>query len=193
MLTVLARNWWVLALRGLAAVLFGLMAFLWPGITLTALVLLFGAFALLDGTLAIVSAVTGSEAGARWWALLVEGIVGILAAVATAFWPDITALALVYLIAAWAMITGVMEVVAAIRLRQEIEGEWLLALSGIASVVFGLYAAIFPGAGALALVWVIGAYALVWGVVLIALAFRLRRHGATRRDKADRSTEATMR
>ena len=174
MLHVLARNWWVLVLRGVAAVLFGLAAFVWPAITLTALVLLFGAYAFVDGIFAVVAAVSGPVRQARWWVLLLEGIAGILAGVLTFIWPGITALVLLYLIAAWALITGILEIVAAVRLRQEIEGEWLLALSGIVSVLFGLYIAALPGAGALAVVWIIGAYALVFGVLLLALGLRLR-------------------
>jgi uncharacterized membrane protein HdeD (DUF308 family) len=174
MLRVLARNWWALVLRGLFAVLFGLAAFFWPGITLAALVLLFGAYALADGIFAIVAAITGADRRTRWWALLLEGIAGILAATATVFWPGLTALALLYLIAAWAIVTGIFEIVAAVRLRREIEGEWLLGLSGLASVLFGLYVAAFPGPGALAVVWIIGAYALFAGILLIALGLRLR-------------------
>src|SRR5215216_2831266 len=123
MLSVLARNWWALVLRGVFAVLFGLAAFFWPAITLAALVLLFGAYALADGLFAVVAAITGADRQTRWWALLLEGIAGILAATATVLWPGLTALALLYLIAAWAILTGVLEIVAAVRLRREIEGE----------------------------------------------------------------------
>jgi uncharacterized membrane protein HdeD (DUF308 family) len=188
MLRVLARNWWALVLRGLFAVLFGLAAFFWPGITLAALVLLFGAYALADGIFAIVAAITGADRQTRWWALLLEGIAGILAATATVVWPGLTALALLYLIAAWAIVTGIFEIVAAVRLRREIEGEWLLGLSGMASVRFGLYVAAFPGPGALAVVWIIGAYALVAGILLIALGLRLRgrdERSAVRLDPAE--------
>jgi uncharacterized membrane protein HdeD (DUF308 family) len=179
MLLVLARNWWMLALRGLVAVLFGLVAIVWPGLTLTALVLLFGAYALVDGVFAVVSALRTASRQSRWWMLLIEGVIGIVIGVVTFLWPDITALALLYLIAAWAIVTGVFEILAAIRLRREITGEWLLALSGIASVLFGLLLVILPGAGALAVVWLIGIYALIFGVLLIVLAFRLRSWGRT--------------
>src|SRR5262249_13320305 len=138
----MTRYWWVLALRGVVAVLFGLLAFVWPGVTLAALVLLFGAYALLDGVAALVHAVAGG-AGMRW-PLALEGLVGVLAGIATLVWPGITALALLYLIAVWAIVTGVLEVVSAIRLRQVIDNEWLLGLSGLASVVFGVLLVVWP-------------------------------------------------
>jgi uncharacterized membrane protein HdeD (DUF308 family) len=182
----LAGNWWALALRGLFGVLFGVAAFAWPGITLGALVLLYGAYAFADGVFALASALAGRTERLPWWALLLEGLVGIGVGVVTVFWPGITALALLYLIAAWAVVTGVFEIAAAIRLRREIRGEWLLALGGTLSVLFGLALVINPGAGALAMVWLIGAYALAFGVLLIALAFRLRRlvHRASTRAAA---------
>ncbi|MBV8678596.1 MAG: HdeD family acid-resistance protein [Planctomycetaceae bacterium] len=174
MVIVLARNWWALVLRGLFAVLFGIIALAWPGITLGALVLLYGAYALADGVFAIASVMAGRTWGRPWWSLLVEGLVGIAVGIMTFAWPGITALVLLYLIAAWAFVTGIFEIVAAIRLREEIRGEWLLALSGILSVLFGVALVIWPGAGALALIWVIGAYAIAFGVLMIALGFRLR-------------------
>jgi uncharacterized membrane protein HdeD (DUF308 family) len=193
MLRVLARNWWALVLRGLFAVLFGLAAFFWPGITLAALVLLFGAYSLADGIFAIVAALSGADRQTRWWVLLLEGIAGILASAATVFWPGLTALALVYLIAAWALVTGILEIVAAVRLRREIEGEWLLGLSGLASVLFGLYVAVFPGPGALAVVWIIGAYALFAGILLIALGLRLRGRDEPAAVRVGRSEQAGLR
>ena len=170
----LAGKWWALLLRGVLAVLFGLVALFLPGLTLWALVLLFGAYALVDGIFAIVSAVRAAERHMRWWPLLVEGVAGIVIGVLTFVWPGLTALALLYFIASWAIVTGVFEILAAIRLRREIRGEWLLALTGVLSVVFGLLLFIFPGAGALTVVWLIGVYALVFGVVLVGLALRLR-------------------
>jgi uncharacterized membrane protein HdeD (DUF308 family) len=175
MVIVLARNWWALALRGLFGILFGITAFAWPGITLVSLVLLFGAYSLVDGVFNVIAAVRGgTRGGVPWWALLVQGLAGIAVGIMTFAWPGITALALLYLIAAWAVVTGVFEVVAAIRLRKEIRGEWLLALSGILSVLFGLSLVAWPVAGALAVVWLIGAYAFASGVLLLILAFRLR-------------------
>lgn len=182
MAAILARNWWALFLRGLAALLFGILAFVWPGPTLAVLVLLFGAYTLVDGILSIVAAVKAPQGYERWWVLLVEGIVGVIVGVLTFFWPAITALALLYFIAAWAIITGVLEIVAAIRLRKSISNEWLLVLSGILSILFGLALMLMPVAGALAVVWLIGIYAVIFGLLLLALAFRLRRWVATAAD-----------
>lgn len=172
-LGIIAGNWWMLALRGLAAVLFAIAAFAWPGLTLFALVILFGAFALVDGIVTSVAALRS-----RWWGLLVVGLVGIAAGVATLFWPGVTALALLGVIAAWSIVRGIFEIVAAIRLRKEMTNERLLILSGVISIAFGALIALFPGAGALSVVWVIGAYSLIVGVLLLVLAFRLR--GAAR-------------
>jgi uncharacterized membrane protein HdeD (DUF308 family) len=165
----------MLALRGLAAIVFGVLAFVWPDITLFALVLLFGAYMLVDGIFAIVAAVRAAGREARWWLLLIEGVLGVLAGLVAAFWPGLTALALLYFIAAWAIVSGILEVIGAIRLRREIEGEWALGLSGALSVLFGILLVVIPApAGLLSLVWLIGAYALVFGVLLLVLAFRLR-------------------
>ena len=176
MLDALTRRWWVVALRGVAAVIFGILALVWPAITLGALVLLFGAYALVDGVCALWTAATGGPAasGRRPW-LVLEGVVGVAAGVVTVVWPGITALALLAVIAAWAFVTGVLEIVAAVRLRREIEGEWLMVLSGVLSVVFGILLIINPAAGALAVTWLIGAYAIVFGAVLLGLAMRLYR------------------
>jgi uncharacterized membrane protein HdeD (DUF308 family) len=176
-LEALSRNWWMLALRGLCAVVFGILAFAKPGITLSALVLVFGAYALVDGILAIVAAIS-RRGGAPWWALVLEGVAGIGAAAFAFLTPGITALALLFLIASWAIITGVLEVVAAIALRKQLRGEWLLVLSGLASILFGVLLVARPGAGALAVLWLIGGYAIVFGVLLIALGFRLKGLGS---------------
>jgi uncharacterized membrane protein HdeD (DUF308 family) len=172
----LVQNWWAIALRGALGVLFGIITFIAPGISLTALVLLFGAYAFVDGIFALVAAVR-RHGGKRWWLLLLQGIAGIGAGLITLFWPAITALALLAVVAAWALVTGGFEIAAAIRLRKAITGEWLLALSGIASVVLGVLLMLFPGPGTLALVLWIGAYAFVSGVLLIALGIRLRSWG----------------
>jgi uncharacterized membrane protein HdeD (DUF308 family) len=170
----LARNWWSLVIRGLVAIALGIVTFAWPGITVAALVLVFGAYALVDGVISIVGAWKAARAHERWGALIFEGIAGIAAAVVTAIIPGLTAIALVYLIAAWALITGALEIVAAIRLRQYIAHEWLLTLSGVASLLFGILAILLPLAGAVAIALGIGIYALVFGVLLIGLGFRLR-------------------
>jgi uncharacterized membrane protein HdeD (DUF308 family) len=176
MIGVLARNWWALALRGLFAILFGLLAFALPGLTLAALVILFGAYSLVDGIFALITAVRAAEAHERWWLFVLEGLAGVAAGVITFMWPGITALVLLFLIAWWAVITGAFEIAAAIRLRREITGEWALALGGVASVIFGLLLLFRPGVGALAVIWLIGTYALIFGLLLLMLAFRLRAH-----------------
>jgi uncharacterized membrane protein HdeD (DUF308 family) len=172
---MLAGNWWALLVRGLAAVLFGLAALFWPGLTLLVLITFFGAYALVDGIFALVAGLRGSEARRRWL-LLAEGVLGVLAGLITFFWPGITALVLLYIIAFWAIFTGILEVMIAISLRREIENEWLMALSGVLSILFGLALAVLPGVGLLSLVWLMGIYALVFGIALVVLGFRVRGH-----------------
>jgi uncharacterized membrane protein HdeD (DUF308 family) len=174
MKTMLARNWWVLALRGVLAIIFGVLAFLWPGLTLITLVLLFGAYALVDGVFAVIAGIASYGRSQRWWGTLLVGIAGIVLGILTMLWPGTTALVLLYFIAAWAIVTGAFQVVAAIQLRREITNEWALIIGGILSILFGVLLVIFPGAGALSLTWMIGAYAVLFGILLIALALRLR-------------------
>jgi len=188
----LARNWWVVVLRGVAGILFGLMTFFAPGISLAVLVLFFGAYALVDGILALVSVVWDRGARDHWWLFVFEGIAGIATGVTTVLWPGITAIVLLYLIAAWALVTGAFEIAAAIRLRKVIDGEWLLVLSGILSVGLGILLMLFPGAGALALVLWIGAYAFVFGTLLLILGFRLLSWGKSHRVPAARGPAATV-
>jgi uncharacterized membrane protein HdeD (DUF308 family) len=164
----------MVALRGLAAVVFGVLAFVWPQAATTAIVLLFGAYALVEGILAVALAVANVVGERRWWVLL-EGITSIVIAAITLLWPGITALALVYLVATWAIVTGILQILAAIELRREIANEWLLILSGIASVVFGVVIIMFPGAGALSILWMVAAYAIVFGALLMALGFKVRK------------------
>jgi uncharacterized membrane protein HdeD (DUF308 family) len=173
MADMLARNWWSLALRGVLAILFGIVAWVWPEITLTSLVLLFGAYLLVDGVVNIVAAVRGRTAEPRWFPV-VMGIAEIIIGLVTLLWPGVTAIALVYLIAAWAVTMGAFAIFAAIALRRDIHGEWVLAVSGILSILFGLIIGILPGAGAIALIWLIGTFAIVDGILLLILAFRLR-------------------
>lgn len=156
MLDMLIRHWWALALRGVLAILFGIMAIVWPGLTLATLILLFGAYALVDGVFAVVNGISSYGERKRWWVTVLEGIAGIVVGIVTFLWPDLTALTLLTIIGVWAIFTGVMEIVGAIQLRKVIEGEWLYILSGIASVIFGVLVILFPGAGALSLTWLIG-------------------------------------
>jgi uncharacterized membrane protein HdeD (DUF308 family) len=174
----LARNWWALALRGVLAVVFGLIALLAPGLTLVALVILFGAYALVDGLFAVAAAVRAAEAHQRWGWLLVEGLAGILAGIITFVVPGITAVVLLYVIAFWALVTGVLELIAGVQLRGHLGREWLLLLGGVASIVFGILLIVHPLAGALAVLWLIGVYAIVFGLLVLWLAFRLRKHAA---------------
>ena len=178
MLEYLSRQWWSVALRGVLAVVFGVIAWIWPDITLRALVLLYGFYALVDGLLALAALLVGGRlvSDRRGW-LIVEGVAGIAAGVIAFLWPEITALVLLYLIAAWAIATGVLEVAVAVWLRRELRGEWLLALGGIVSVVFGVFLIVRPGEGATAVVWLIGLFAIVFGVALIGLGLRRRRLG----------------
>jgi uncharacterized membrane protein HdeD (DUF308 family) len=174
-LHALAKNWWLLLLRGIAAIVFGVLAFAWPGLTLLTLILLYGAFALTDGVIAIIAAIKGGAPTARWW-LAIAGILGIAVGVFTFMLPGMTALILLFTMAGWAVAIGVLQIIGAIRLRKEIDNEWLLILSGVLSVLFGLGVMLYPGAGALALVWVIGSYAIIAGILYIGLAIRLKKH-----------------
>jgi uncharacterized membrane protein HdeD (DUF308 family) len=175
MAVVLSTNWWALALRGLVAILFAVFTFVWPGITLGVLVLVFGVYAFLDGVFAIIAAVRAVRGHRRWGALLLEGIVGILAGLCAWLIPGVTLAVLIFLVAAWAIITGVLELAAAVRLRRNIPQEWLLILMGVVSILFGVLLYFAPLAGALVIVWWLGAYALIFGILLLALAFRLRK------------------
>lgn len=174
MATLLARNWWTLALRGILALVFGLAVFVWPTITLRVLVRLFAVFAFVGGIFALSAALRDRRTNTPWWVLLLEGIFGIIAGLLVFFWPAITGLILLYLIAAWALVSGVFELILAIQLRKQIENEWLLAAAGLASLLLGLFLAIWPVTSVLAILWLIGAYAIIFGVILLILAFRLR-------------------
>lgn len=192
LLMIASENWWALLIRGIAAVLFAILAFVWPGLTVAALVLLWGAYAIVDGIFAIVWG-----ARSRWWSLLLLGILGVAAGLTALFMPGMTALILLMFIAAWAVVRGILEIAAAIRLRREITGEWLLILSGLLSVAFGILLMLFPGAGAIAVVWLIALWALVSGILFISLAFRVRNlarpGGGTRIDLDTGTTEPGIR
>jgi uncharacterized membrane protein HdeD (DUF308 family) len=167
-------NWWALAIRGIAGVLFGIIAIVWPGVSLAALTLLFGAWALIDGVIGLVAAVRAGRMHRPWWAFLLEGVTGILAAAATFMWPALTLLVLLYFIGGWAVVTGIFELIAAFELRRIIRSEWMLILAGIASIAFGVLLFVQPGAGALVIALWTGAYALIFGLLILALAFRVR-------------------
>ena len=175
MLNMLAKNWWLVEIRGVAAIAFGVLAFLWPGITLLVLVTLFAAYMLIDGVALLVSLRRAEPATAgHRLAVGLMGILGVAVGIATIFWPGITALALLYLVAFWAITLGLTQVIAAIRLRREISGELWFVIGGLLTVVFGVFILLFPGTGLLSLVWIVGAWAVVFGITNLVLAWRLR-------------------
>ncbi len=176
LVTAMARYWWVFVLRGVLSILVGIAAFVWPGITLLVLVYLFAAWVLIDGVLSLIAALTGRDVpmGQNRWLMGLLGVLSIVAAIVAFFWPQITAVILALLISAWAIVTGVTQIVAAIQLRREIDNEWWLVLAGAASVVFGVLIFLFPLNGLLTIVWLIALYAIVFGVLLIGLGWRLR-------------------
>jgi uncharacterized membrane protein HdeD (DUF308 family) len=175
-----AGHWWALALRGAIAILFGLAALLRPDIALEALILLFGAYALVDGVFAIVGIFGGTRGGTPRWLLLIEGIAGILAGIIAFVLPGLTALVLLYLISAWAIVTGIFEIATAIRLRQEIRGEWALIIGGALSVLFGvILIVVSPFAAILSLTWLIGVYAVAFGILMLITAFQVRGRDAS--------------
>lgn len=171
MVRTLAQHWWVLLLRGLLAILFGVLTFARPAITIVVLVLFWGAYALVDGIFEVIAGMR-----AKWGSLIFLGILGIAAGIVTFLWPGITAIVLLYIIAFWAIVAGVMQIAAAVRLRREVEGEWLWILSGLCTVILGALLIARPGAGAISLVWLIASFAIAWGVLLVILSFRLKAH-----------------
>src|ERR1700687_5226075 len=177
LLRALAENWWLLLLRGIAAIAFGILAFIWPNLTLLMLTFLWGVYAIADGVFALGAAVSGKggEIAPRWWLTLI-GIAGILVGLVTFVWPGVTAQVLLVFIASWAIVTGVLEIWGAIQLRKEIEVEWMLALTGLFSVALGVALIARPGAGALAWVWLIGSFAVLVGCFYISLALWLEKH-----------------
>jgi uncharacterized membrane protein HdeD (DUF308 family) len=181
---MLARNWWVLALRGVLALIFGIIALLMPGATIAALVMLFAAYMLVDGVFAIVLGVRAAQRHERWGLLILEGVVDLIAAAIAIVWPLATIVAFIILMAAWAIVSGALMFAAAFRLQLE-HGRWLLGFSGLASLIWGFLLLMWPLVGAIVLTWWMGAYALVFGVTLLILAFRLRR-------QRDRVTPAGM-
>ena len=174
MFTQLFRNWWMFAVRGVLAVVFGILALIWPESTKVALVWLFGAFTLLDGIFAVAAGIATHGFFDRWWALLLEGVAGIIVGLTAFFWTDLTALVLLYLIAAWAIVTGIFEIIAAIQYRHVISGEWAMIVGGLLSVIVGILLFVFPAAGEVSVVWMIGMYAIAAGIIEMIFAFRLR-------------------
>jgi uncharacterized membrane protein HdeD (DUF308 family) len=176
LLTSMAQNWWLFLLRGIAAILFGVLALFWPGETLALLIIFFGFYAIIDGIIAISAAIAGpkgASTGKRWW-LAVVGAAGVLAGLAAMFWPGMTAILLLLMIGCWSIVIGITQIVGAIQLRKVIGNEWALIASGALAVLFGAVVVVVPGAGALTLAMVIGAYAIVFGLLLIWFAFRVR-------------------
>ena len=171
----LTRNWWLIVIRGLLAILFGLIAFFWPGLTLLLLILTFGVYAIVDGVFAMLSGLVSSKYSPRWWVFLLEGVVSVAAGVFAVMRPGLTGFVLVTLIAVWAILTGAFEIGAAIRLRREITNEWMLALGGFVSIVLGVLLFFQPATGGLVITLMIGAYALIFEILLVALGFRLRK------------------
>ena len=169
---LLARTWGLVALRGVLGVLFGILAIVWPGITLLALVALFAVYAVVDGLAALVMSAAGR--GGHRWLMLLLGVIGVAAGVIAFLWPGVTAMALLLVVAVWALASGITCLAAAWRLRKEISNEWLLALTGIASMVLAVILLVQPATGAVALVFTIGAFAVVWGLLTLGLGFRMR-------------------
>ena len=180
-----ARWWWTFVLRGVLAIAFGVIAFLAPGLGIGVLVGVFAAYAIIDGVGSLIAGISGRGTDRNWWLELLEGIVGVIAGVFAIVFPEVAAEALVLVIAAWSIVTGIVEIFTAIRLREQIKGEGWLALAGVASILFGVVLILFPGAGALSLVWLIGSFSFVFGAFLVLLGLRLRRvDEAARRDAA---------
>ena len=184
----LVGDWRMIAARGVISIGFGIAALAWPRLTVTVLVLLFGAFVLLDGIASLALAVTFPvEARHRRKALLLEGVAGVLVGAITFAWPSVTGLALLWIIALWALVTGGLEIAAAIRLRRALRGDWFLALVGVLSVLFGIFLLITPGEGALVITWVIGWYAVLFGILLLVFAGRVRTRGVARSRRSPES------
>lgn len=170
----LADFWWTLVVRGAIAILFGIVAWVWPELTVTTLTILFGAWLFVDGIFEIISAFANRDRVNSVWPLVLSGVINIIVGLIVLFWPGLGAIALMYMIAIWAILTGLLAIVAAIELRKRIENEWAIGLTGVLSIIFGVLVMIFPGDGAVALVWVIGIWAIVIGIGLIAAGFRLK-------------------
>ena len=175
MITLWIGKWWIWLVRGIAAIIFGALALLMPGITLEVLILFLAAFLLVDGAFNIFASLSHYKDAKYWWLVLLEGIVSILIGVTTLIWPQITVIALLFLVVFWALVNGIFRIIAAIQLRKHIKGEWLLVFSGVFSVLFGVLLLIWPGRGLLILIWMLGFYAVIFGILFILLAFKVRK------------------
>jgi uncharacterized membrane protein HdeD (DUF308 family) len=181
MLGILSRNWWIFAIRGVAAILFGISAAIWPALTITVLALFLAAYLLVDGISMLIALVRGDPVARRnAWSVAIIGVLGVAAGVIAFFYPNVTAVALLYVVAFWSIAIGVFQVIAAISLRREIEGELWLAIGGIVAIVFGVYLAVFPGSGLVSLGFLVAIYAIAFGVSSLLLAFKLRNVGTQR-------------
>lgn len=178
MTSMLSRKWWALSVRGVIYVAFGLTALLWPDLTFAVFVFLFGVFALLDGAVSVFAAIGRGRAGTQWGSLLLEGLIGVATGIVVLVWPGMSGLILLYVVGAWAVLTGVLEISAAIRLRREIEGEWILVVNGLLSIGLGALIYLWPAGGVMAIVWMLGLYAIVFGALLLLLSLVLRRYAA---------------
>jgi len=175
MTTLFKATSWQLTIRGLALILFGIMALIWPNLTVAVLAILFGVYALVDGVVSVVGAILNRKTSPNWTLLLIMGLISIIAGIFAISNPGVTSLALLYIIAVWALLIGLVSILTAVRLRREIEGEWVMIAAGVLSIVFGIALIVAPGAGAVALVWLIGAYAIILGILDMLLAARARR------------------
>ncbi|MFD1536657.1 HdeD family acid-resistance protein [Nonomuraea guangzhouensis] len=173
----IAHTWWLVLIRGILAVIFGILALIWPAITLYVLVIFFGAYAIVSGIFSLFAGFRHDVKSRAW--LIISGIIGILAGIVAFVWPGITSLALLFVIAFWAIFGGVSEIIAGIQMRKVIEDEWMLIIGGILSVIFGVLLLIWPGAGALTLVWLVGIFAILYGITMIVLSFRVKKLAPT--------------
>jgi uncharacterized membrane protein HdeD (DUF308 family) len=177
MMAAISRNWWMLLISGLAAIVFGILTFIYPGITLGILVAFYGAYALVDGIFTIIAAINQGERGQRWGFLMFSGIISILAGVFTFFYPHITATVLYVIIAAWAILRGVVVIAAAIQLRRIVPHDWALGLMGVLSILFGALLFAYPAAGLLSVIWLIALFAVLYGISEIVMALRVHSYG----------------
>jgi len=180
MIEALSRYWWAFLIRGILAIGLGVVAWVWPGITLAALIIIFGAYAFVDGVFLVIKAIGSWKERDDRWVLLFEGLLGIGIGIITFFSPGVTAIGLLFYIAAWSLATGIIEIVGAIRMRKEIKGELWWILTGLVSIAFAVILMVFPGAGILGLVWLLGLYAILFGIFLIALGIRIHTHKPAR-------------